>query len=200
MSASTNDITLSITSNSETSYYAGVKGIGNILLEPQLGLYDNNKPKADNALDFLKNTSWKNAYKKTSTPIKSPFYGFIDINFDTKTVLIDNDFGLPNLMFFQWLVHSTKYAATKNKKNFDVAILSKTAIEEHFKNQRFEFHGVGMVGQYPIKLKYPNTLEEFAELLKKEDERCYSDDKKITQVTVKLPEDWIFEYSHPDVF
>jgi hypothetical protein len=194
MSASIHDIALSITSNGEKSYYCGVKGIGSILLEPKLGLYDNHKHKSDTALDFLKHTSWRDAYKKLSTPLADPIYGLIDINFDTKTVNFATDYGIPNFMFFQWLLHSTKYAVTKNKKEYDVAFLSPLAIKEHFKHQRFEFHGMGKIGHYPIHLQYPDTLEEFATLLQTEEARRFNDENKITQIIVKLPEDWLFEF------
>ena len=194
MSASINDTGLSVTSYGKTAFYSGTKGFGNILIEPQFGLYDNKKPYAHTALNFISKLgcSWEehDNFQKLNTPLEHPIYGTIDVNFDTKTVIDNNGYGDINCYYPQWIEESARVALKARRDEYEFTALSKKAMLEHLKNKRFEFYDINQNRENRLKISYPDDLKEFLEFI--EINSNYSAVQRILMIWIKLPEGWNF--------
>lgn len=135
MSASNEDINLTIISNGQTAYYSSVKGIGHILWDIRFGLFSEEKPNPFTVLKFTKNTDWEDCIEVLDRPLDNPVYGIITVDFDNKVIIDSNGYGLFNQMFIQWFAQSVLKPSSKG------VMIPKKSLDEHLKNGRLSIYG-----------------------------------------------------------
>jgi len=193
MSASITDTSFNVTSYGKTSFYSGVKGFGNIMINPEFGLYDNKKPYAHTCLNFLPKIKcgWEEGenFERLDTRLDNPTYGSIDVDFDTKTITDNNGYGDINCFYSQWIQGSLKVVLIP--RSHDCGVLSKRAMLEHLKHKRFEFYEMNQTRDERLQIEYPDNPEEFLKFLNAHE--SYNSTPRIPTVWVKLPEGWLFK-------
>jgi hypothetical protein len=144
-----NDSNLIVISNGEIGYYVSHKGVGNIIFELDLGIFTGVKPNVKTIFDKV----WINQTNKQEKVLSSEdaVYGYLLINYDTKTIVSASGYSIPNVFLPQWILQSLKniFEDNYNRKDkeieededdfaddeLDENVISLKSLEYHFKNK-----------------------------------------------------------------
>lgn len=171
MSSSVRDINLTIISNGVYAYYACVKGIGSIFSELDFGIYSDTKPDAKRIFSFIEDTDWEDCIEAIYRPLGAPVYGFIVVNFDTKTISFDNGYSVPNFFFIDWIIYSLVGKS---------GLLSQNSALTHFKEKRMYY-----VYRDNTRKQIDISVDELLELPK-----YFFYDSDIDFIAIDYPDDW----------
>lgn len=184
MSASIDDIAITIISNGETAYYSSFKGCGHIFWEVDAQIFSDNKPEAKKVFDFLKKNKsegWDDeSVLSLDEPLVDPIYGILIIDYDKKQIIDNNGYGLMNQMFLEWFKNSLTSAKTKKP-----GYLSNKTVKYHLKNGNIYFsklHG-------EVQSFLPSTIDEALNTFESI-KGMIRYDLDIDWVSIKLPDDW----------
>lgn len=190
MGSSVTDSNLIVISNGKKAYYSSHKGIGNILFELKLGIFTGIHPKAKSAFKGVSKYSWKDCMDKLDKPLSSEEagYGYLIIDFDTKTITSRSRYSYPNTFKTQWILSCLKSIFEK-KSNQNV--ISDDSIKYLFENGYMKIQNEnGELFDFKLSLKefYEKTKEYYyrEHLI----ENNVPDLKELNQIFIQLPVDW----------
>lgn len=152
MSSSPEDVNLIIVYKSRCHFWCGVKGVGTILLDVRFGLYLTD-PKPD--MTWIKGSMWDNLLIPLSSPLKSPVYGNLIVDFDLKKIVNETNFGSPFELPPEWLLeiweNSENAVLTASSLSFH---LEKNKVRTLNRNEiRSGMHGEPLLADFNIAKK-----------------------------------------------
>jgi len=185
MGVSIKDICLTVISNGETAYYSSVKGIGNLLFDTKVGLYSAKPPKASELFKRVKDENWLDCIEKLDKPLKSPIYGTIKVDFDSKKITSKKGYGVPNEIMVSFMLPTIEHTLGIGRRE---GLISDQAIKNHFKNKRFKHTD----SNYQVIKDIPEfeTLQDYYEFLSNS---RYDIKSLISFVSIELPKGWTLE-------
>lgn len=188
MGSSIKDSNLIIISNGEKSYYSCHKGVGQILFELGLGIFTGEKPIASEAFKKL-SQSWSGIPKYDAPlPSSEAVYGYLVINFDTKTIVSRSGYSYPNIFHIQWILKSLKSIF---KEKSDENVISDESVIYMFNNGYMKIQNrKKKLFDFNMSLKefYEKTKEHVYDFLYIEDD--IPELKELSQIFIELPKDW----------
>lgn len=188
MSASNEDISLTIIANGERAFYSGVKGVGNLIFDTRLGMFSGHIPKPSRALDFIAGTDWEYCVEALGEPIQNPVYGSVTIDFDKKIVTDENGYGPSDRIFFAWLVESVRDAI----KGSD-GLIPRESLLEHFRFGRIQL--LAGLTPYGNPLQFDSLESANKSLAKLKEAVWESERKSISFACISMPEGWAIQHS-----
>lgn len=199
MGSSKTDSNLIVISKGKKAYYSSHKGVGNILFELKLGIFTGIHPTAKSAFKGLSKYSWEDWIDRLDKPLSSEeaSYGYLIINFDTKTITSRSRYSYPNTFNTQWILRSLNSIFEK-KSNENV--ISDNSVKYLFDN------GYMKIQNFNKELfDFKISLKEFYEKTKEYMYREYAitqnvpELKELNIIFIKLPDDWTLINQEEDI-
>lgn len=186
MSASNQDIALTIISDGKSAYFSSVKGIGNIIWDARLGIFNNQDPIARKALKFIKGGAWEECVDQLKSPLANPVYGTIEINFDTKKIQDDNGYSESTCMLFEWLLRSVHDVINRKE-----GLIPKESLLDHFRSGRIQLYAGN--NAYGEPLKFSDLASAYTSLCTIKEVAWEEDRKHIGFARLILPSNWTYQ-------
>lgn len=89
-------INLTIVAGGRRAFYRGIKGLWSVIWDLRMGLYREDLPDPDRALDWVSDSSWCGFVEPVPKPLSRTIYGSTTIDFDRKLIVDDNGYSRAN--------------------------------------------------------------------------------------------------------
>lgn len=197
MSASIQDINLTVVRGGAKAFCQGVKGCGVLIWDIRMGLFssETSHEAPHHALEWLTNSNWDDSVELIPGPLKDPVYGYVTIDFDNKHVVDENGYGDSNAMPFDWFYRSV-ISASKGQDG----LISAASVCDHIAHGRISLTEAPDPEKGPlIKLQshsVEDVVRDCAAMVKAaRSQGQYGP----TYAVLHLPDGWTFKSMEPRV-